>query len=97
MAIWKAKTKDGKEISELNTKWDEVKDNVSELLMITNDNRTIYLPKNAEKYVQFKTAGMMLGSKNVEIESRTIGLSLGSNMVQVRVDEKTNNITIEVK
>lgn len=97
MAIWKAKTKDGKEISELNTKWDEVKDNVSELLMITNDNKTIYLPKNAEKYVQFKTGGMVLGTKNIEIESRTIAFSLGSNMVQVRVDEKTNNITIEVK
>ena len=71
--------------------------NISDLLMITNSNQVIYLPKGMDKYVQFKTAGAILGSKNVEIESRVIGFSLGNNIVQIRVNEKTNNITIEVK
>jgi hypothetical protein len=97
MAIWKAKTKDGKEVSEIDTKWEGIKDNVSELLMITNSNQIIYLPKKMEKYIQFKTASAALGSKNVEIESRVIGCSVGNTIVKVRVNEKTNNITIEVE
>lgn len=93
--MWKAKTKDGREVSELNTKWEDVKNNISEFLLVKN-NQTIYLPKNM-KYVQFKTASAELGSNNIQVESRTIGFCLGNNVVKIRVDEKTNNINVEIE
>jgi hypothetical protein len=97
MAMWKAKTKDGKEVGEMDTKWNDIKDNISELLMITNDGRTIYLPKNLSEYNQFKTASCELGNNsNIQIESRVIGGKIGSNMFKIRVNEKTNNITVEI-
>ena len=97
MAFWKARTKDGKEVSELDgTKWIDVKDDVTELLMSTNDGRFIFLPKNMDKYIQAKTASAELGSNNVTIESRYIAFELGNNIVRIRVDEKTNNISVEV-
>ena len=95
--MWKAKTKDGNEVSELNTQWNDVKDNISELLLITKDNKIVYLPKNMDSYIQFKTASCELGSKNVDIESRVIGFVLGMNTVKIRVNEKTGNINIETK
>jgi len=94
--MWKAKTKDGKEVSELNTKWDDVKDNIAELLLITRDNKIIYLPRNMESYVQFKTASAELGQKNIQIESRVVGFKVGNNIVKIRINEKTENITVEV-
>jgi hypothetical protein len=95
--MWKAKTKDGQEVSELSKGWSEVEDNVTELLLITNQNQIIYLPKNMEKYVQFKTGSADIGSDHVQIESRSIGFRLGRNIVLIRVDEKTNNIRVEVQ
>jgi len=97
MAIWKARTKDGKEISELDCKWADVKDDISELILITNSHKIIKLPKNMEKYIQAKTASAELGSNNIEIESRYIGFEIGNNIVRIRVDEKTNNISVEVE
>jgi len=96
MAIWKAKTKDGKEVSELNTKWADVADNIVDLLLITNENQIITLPKNMEKYVQAKTASAELGTNKIQLDSRYIGFKLGNNIVKIRVDERTNNISIEV-
>lgn len=96
MAIWKAKTKDGKEVSELDSSWIEVQDDISELIMITNSHQTIKLPKNMDKYIQAKTASAEIGSNNIEIESRYIGFKIGNNIVRIRVDEKTQNISIEV-
>ena len=98
MSFWKAKTKDGREISELDgIKWTDVKDNISELALATNDGKFIFLPKNMEKYTQFKTASSSLGSNNIEIESRSIGCKLGNNTIKVRVNEKTNNINVEIE
>ena len=94
--MWKVKTKDGKEVNEQNNSWIEVKDNISELSLITKDNKTISLPKNMESYVQFKSASANLGSSNINIESRTIGFKLGNNIVKIRVDEKTGNINLEI-
>ena len=95
--MWKAKTKDGQEVSELTTKWDDVKDNISELLLITKNNQIIYLPRGLEKYIQFKTASCSLGANDMQIESRTIGFKLGDKTVKIRVEEKTNNINMEVE
>jgi hypothetical protein len=94
--MWKAKLNDGREVSELNTKWEDVKENVVELLLITNDNKIIYLPKNMKGYTQFKSASAELGSKGIQIESRVVGCKVGNNIIKIRVDEKTNNIKIEV-
>ena len=93
--MWKIKTKDGKEFSELNTQWNDVKDNIAEMVLITKDGRTIYLPKNMEKYIQFKTASAEIGKNDVQIESRSIGFQLGNNIVKIRVNEKNGNIVIE--
>lgn len=95
--MWKAKLKNGKEASELNTKWDDVKNDVVELLLITNDNKVVYLPKNLESYVQFKTCSADLGNINcTQIESRVIGFKLNDKTVKIRVNEKTGNINIEL-
>jgi len=97
MALWKARTKEGKEVSELEHKWNDIENDISELILITNSHQTIKLPKNMEKYFQAKTASAELGADNIEIESRYIGFKLGNNTVIIRVNEKTNNISVEVK
>ncbi len=97
MSLWKAKTKNGKEISELDSNWADVQNDISELIMITNSNQIIKLPKSMEKYIQSKTASAELGSNNIQIESRSIGFSLGNNIIRIRVDEKTQNISVELE
>ena len=97
MAIWKVRTKNGEERSELNATWGEVKDDISEMIFITNDNKTIKLPKNMEEYIQATTASVEIGTNNVEIESRYVGFSQNGIQVIIRVDEKTNNISVETK
>jgi len=93
--MWKAKLKDGKEVSELNSKWDDIKDGVTELSLITPNNQIISLPKNVE-YIQFKSGSCLLNSNGIEIESRVIGFKINGTIVKIRVDEKTNNITVEL-
>ena len=65
--------------------------------MVTNSGSIIKLPKNMSKYIQGKTASAELGSGNIQIESRYIAFKLGNNIVKVRVDEKTQNISIELE
>jgi len=98
MGFWKIRTKDGRELSELDgIKWKDIKDNISELIMSTNDGKFIFLPKNMPKYLQAKTASADLGGNgNVTIESRFIGFKYKDVTIVVRVNEKNNNITIEV-
>ena len=96
MALWKARLKDGKEISELDSSWTDVQDDVSELIMVTDSHQVIKLPKNMEKYIQAKTASAELGSNNIQIESRYLGFKIGNNTVIIRVDEKTQNISVEI-
>jgi len=95
--MWKAKLKDKSEVSELTSKWDDVKDNIEELLLITPKGQIIYLPKNMGKYIQFKSASSEMGRNNIEIESRCVGFEVGGKIVKIRVNEKTNNITVEVE
>ena len=93
--MWKARLKNGTEISELNSKWDDVKNDVVELLLITNDNKIIYLPKNLE-YTQFKSASCSMGGNDMQIESRVVGFKMGDKMVNIRVNEKNGNINVEI-
>lgn len=95
--MWKAKLKDGQEVSEINTKWSDISQNVTELLLVTKNNQIITLPRNMSEYIQAKTASAEMGSNNVQIESRYVGFKLGNNTVRIRVNEKTNNISIEVE
>jgi len=95
MKRWEAKGKNGDVITEDDINWDLVKDKVSSLQLV-NDDQIIRLPNNAE-YIQGKSASAFLGSGKVTIESRYIGFRLGNNIVKIRIDEKTNNINIEVE
>jgi len=95
--MWKAKLKNNEIVSELTHQWTNIKDQVCELLLITKNQQIITLPPNMDKYIQFKTASAIMGSNNIEIESRTIGYHLGNNIVTIKVNEKTNNISVETK
>jgi hypothetical protein len=94
MKFWTAITKDGKSITESNTPWEKAKDNIASL-QLHNNGQTISLPPNME-YVQGKTASADLNGKNVVIESRYIGLKLGNNIVIIRVNEKTGDVSVEI-
>ncbi len=99
MSIWKALTKKEEQVGELTHKWNDIKDDVKELALITNNNQIIKLPPNMEKYVQAFTgsADLATGSKNIQIESRYIGFALGNKIVKIRVNENNNNISVEVE
>jgi hypothetical protein len=95
MNYWTGKTKDNREVSEKTHPWNEIEKDLIELkLFIPSKNISITLPPNM-KYSHFKSASCSLGGKNIEIESRVIGVKIGNNLVKIRIDEKTNNITIE--
>lgn len=92
---WEAIDKEGRYISEDDINWELVKDKV-EYLQFYNKGQIIYLPSGME-YVQGKTASALLGSGEIKIESRFVGVKLGNNIIKVRIDEKTNNISIEIE
>jgi len=94
MKQWEAKENNNL-INESEINWELVKHRINEL-MFNNNNQIITLPKNMQ-YVQGKTACASIGSNKVTIESRYIGFILGNNIIKVRIDEKTNNISIEVE
>ena len=50
-----------------------------------------------EYYNQAKTASSDLNGDNIKIESRYIEFGIRNSIVKVRVDEETNNISIEIK
>jgi len=90
---WRGMTKDGGIVSEaLGAQWGEHE--LTTLEFVLNDQR-ITLPKGHE-YIQGKTASANLLSGECEIESRYIGVKLGNNIVKIRIDEKTNNISLEI-
>jgi hypothetical protein len=85
-----------KEISEENEEWEDIK-NLITSLSLDIDGQKIELPDNLE-YIQGKTAScQMFSNSDIEIESRFIGFKLRNNIITIRVDEKTNNIKIEIK
>ena len=96
MKYWIATTKDSNEITEKEYEWQNIKNNIKEL-GLNNDGQIISLPKNMRNYTQAKTASADLGGGEIQIESRYISGELGNNIIKVRVDEKSNNISIEVE
>jgi len=95
MRKYTIKDKNGNAFEEDKIKWKDFENNISEL-SLNNNGQIISLPKNMEKYYQAKTASADLNGSNIQIESRYIGLKLGNNIVRIRVDEKTNNISLEI-
>jgi len=93
--FWRGTTKDGKFVTEAQgAKWDDYATDMQSLELVIG-NRVIKLPKGME-YVQAKTCGASLMDGNCEIESRYIGAKIGNNTVLIRVNEKTENINIEI-
>lgn len=95
MKKWLAKTSNGDSISEDDINWELIKDKVTSLCLSV-DGQIIQLPDNM-KYTQGKTASALLGSGKIEIESRFLGFQVGNKIVKIRVNEKNNNISIEVE
>lgn len=97
MNYWRAVTKNGDVRNEQSVKWSDIENDIEELSLVINSNQQrITLPKGY-KYIQAKTASADLNGENAVIESRYIGVIIGNNIVKVRVDEKTNNISVEIE
>lgn len=96
MKKWTAVAKNGNILDESgSSKWTDIKNDIA-ALGFDNDGQIISLPKNMEKYIQAKTASADLSGGEAEIQSRSIGFYLGNNIVRVRIDEHSNNISIEI-
>lgn len=91
---WFGKNKDGQLIEERNVPWNMAKAELDSL-SLNNNGQWIELPSGFE-YIQGKTASASLSTGQSVIESRYIGFILGNNIVRIRVDEKSNNIRVEV-
>jgi len=96
MKYWAGKTKNGTIVNELNSSWHDIKKDLVELWLVI-DNYTIALPAGLTEYNQFKSCSSVLGSKTVEIESRKIQGQKGNTLIRIVVDEKTNNIKLEIE
>ena len=94
MKRWEAKAKNGDKITEDDINWELVKEEVVSL-SLNNNGQIITLPDNMQ-YIQGKSACAPIGKGKVEILSRYIGFTYGTILVKVRVDEKNNDISIEV-
>ena len=91
--MWIAKTKDGTAYSENDINWAEIEKDVVELSLKLDNGQVITLPSNMATYSQFKTASASLSGADWQVESRTIGF----DNILIRVNEKTKNISIEIK
>jgi len=97
MKYWRAVTDDDQIFTETDSNWEDV-ENIKELSFIIDDGKektVIALPKGMDSYNQAKSASMVVGSKRVQIESRYISFCQRNITIRVRIDEKTNNISIE--
>ena len=94
MRQWFGKDEYDHSVAECNTNWKDINKALKSLSM-DNNGQIIELPSNFE-YVQGKTASASLSGGNSTILSRYIGFVLGNNIVKIRVDEKSNNIKVEV-
>jgi len=98
MKQWIVETKNGNIYTETGSKsWDDIDQDDIKKVQFDNNGQIISLPENMEEYIQAKTASADLGSNNIQIESRYLAFKMGNNIVRIRVDEKTNNISIEVE
>lgn len=97
MRYWEVITSDNQVMTELKDKWEDVK-GIEQLSFVIEDKEgrnKITLPRGMDSYHQAKSASLVVGSKGVQIESRYIAFKKGNIIVRVRIDEQTNNISIE--
>ena len=94
MRQWESISNTGEIIKEEDINWNLVKDKVQSL-SLNNNGQIISLPNNM-KYIQGKTASATIGSNKVGIESRYIGIIKNGVKIVIRVNEKTNDISLEV-
>ena len=93
--FWEATLKDGRVVNALDgTKWDDICSNVKSLRYVVTGKFSIKLPENLS-YVQATTCSADMLSGCCEIESRYIGYIEDGKKTLVRINEKTNEITIE--
>jgi hypothetical protein len=95
MKTWNAILKNGKNVSEEDTNWNDIKDEIYSL-ELDNNGQKVTLPKNAEKYIQGKTASGNMFSGECKVESRYIGFHNNGSKVIIRINESNNNINIEI-
>ena len=97
MTYWKATLKNGQSCSEKDSDWHSIKDEISALSLVLENNQEISLPKNMPEYIQAKSAMANVGSSDIQIESRYIGIKNGNNTIRIRVNERTQNISLEIQ
>jgi len=95
MKRWEATAENGDFVTEEDLNWELVKNKVKSLAL-NNNGQMIKLPDNCE-YIQGKTASATIGSNKIDVESRFVGIILGNKTIKIRVDEKTNDIQIEIE
>lgn len=95
MKRWEATAENGDFVTEDDLNWELVKNKVKSLAL-NNNGQMIKLPDNCE-YIQGKTASATIGSNKIDVESRFVGVIKNNLKIIVRVDEKTNNIIIEIE
>ena len=95
MKRWEATAENGDFVTEEDLNWELVKNKVKSLAL-NNNGQMIKLPDNCE-YIQGKTASATIGSNKIDVESRFVGVIKNNLKIIVRVDEKTNNIIIEIE
>jgi len=97
---WRAELKNGDFINEFErVHWNNIKDDVVGLHLIIDygdgTKQVISLPSNCEEYIQAKTASAPLTGGDVTIESRYVGCKKNSQLLRLRINELTNNISLE--
>ena len=93
---WVAIGNNGIRYEEGKDEWSKIRHDIQEISLVIGE-QTISLPKGMDEYNQAKTARAVIGSNKVTIESRYISCSLGNNIMRIRVNESTSNITLEVE
>ena len=98
MKKWKAILEDNTHIEENPEKsnWLSIQSKVKQL-EFDNNGQVIKLPPNMPEYIQGKTASADLISGKCQVESRFIGFIKDQFKLLVRIDEKTNCISIETE
>jgi len=96
MSYWVAKLDDGTDAIEGSDDWTAIRDRVVELRLNVN-GRWHELPSGMESYVQAKTMSSIVGSGEVNMESRYIGFLHGNYEYCLRVDMLTDRVNIETR
>jgi hypothetical protein len=95
MTKWIAILNDNSKIKEDEKQWNEIQEEVKYLYFDYNGQKVLP-PENCHPYQQATTASAPLGGGEITVESRYITCTIGNNTMRIRVDENSNQISIEV-